>query len=99
MGVMEGMMAGVMGGLMGAMIGTMMRVDNILLFMPVFMILNLFIMWGLSYMLFEEVVEDNPTIQKKEINFLTFFSYCFIATLIITILIIYGPKTGLARIL
>ena len=40
MGVLEGMMAGVMGGTMGGMIGAMMVVDNILLFMPFFIIIN-----------------------------------------------------------
>ncbi len=98
MGIMEGMMAGLMGGLMGAMIGIMMRVENIYLFMPFFMIINLIIMWGLSYMLFEEVIEDNPSLQRNKINFMVFFSYCFIAALLIILFIVYGPKTGLARI-
>lgn len=98
MGVMEGMMAGVMGGVMGAMIGTMFAVDHILWFMPVFMLINLFIMWGLSYMLFEEMVEGKPDITRTPAPFWTFFSYCFVAIAILTILMIYGPKTGLASL-
>ena len=96
MGIMEGMMAGLMGGLMGSMIGTMFRIENILFFMPFFMIINLFIMWGLSYMLFEEVIEENPNIKNNKISFLKFFSYCFIFILLFILIIIYGPKTGLA---
>jgi|TARA_B100001971_G_C18256846_1_gene582894 hypothetical protein len=96
MGVLEGMMAGVMGGVMGGMIGTMFVVDNILLFMPFFMISNLLIMWGTSYMLFEEVVEDNPQTKKQPIDFTTFFSACLIITVLLVAFIVYGPKTGLA---
>lgn len=98
MGAMEGMMAGVMGGVMGAMIGTMFAVDNILWFMPAFMLINLAIMWGLSYMLFEEMVEGKPDIQRTPAPFWTFFSYCFIAITLLSVLMIYGPKTGLASL-
>lgn len=96
MGVMEGMMAGVMGGVMGGMIGTMFRVDNILLFMPIFTLFNLLILLGLSYMLFEEVVEGSPGVTRQPVEFVTFFSYCLTATVILTIIMVYGPKTGLA---
>jgi len=99
MGVLEGMMAGVMGGVMGAMTGVMMRLDNILLFMPLFMFFNVSIMTGLSYMLFEEVVEHRPNVQKNKIKFLNFFFFCLIALLILSVLMIYGPKTGLARVI
>ncbi|MBI4440545.1 cation transporter [Candidatus Woesearchaeota archaeon] len=98
MGVMEGMMAGVMGGIMGSMIGTMFRVDHILWFMPIFIAFNMLIMWGLSYMLFEEVIEDNQNVAKKHIDFNTFFSYSVIATATLIVLMIYGPKTGLAGV-
>ena len=98
MGVLEGMMAGVMGGVMGGMIGTMFVVDNILLFMPFFMISNLLIMWGTSYMLFEEVVEGNSKTKKQPIDFTTFFSACLIATVLLIAFIVYGPKTGLAAL-
>lgn len=96
MGVLEGLMAAVMGGPMGAMIGSMFFVDHILWFMPAYMILNLIILVGLSYLLFEEVVEHNLKIKKKAIDFTTFFSYCLIATTALTVLMIYGFKTGLA---
>ncbi|MBI5398586.1 heavy metal translocating P-type ATPase [Candidatus Woesearchaeota archaeon] len=98
MGVLEGMMAGVMGGVMGSMIGTMFRVDHILYFMPVFMAINIAVMWGLSYMLFEEVVENKPTTKKVPVKFARFFSYCLIVVSLLAALILYGPKTGLAAL-
>lgn len=98
MGVMEGMMAGVMGGIMGGMIGTMFKVDHILWFMPFFMLFNIIIMWGLSYMLYEEVVEGNQKIKKEPIDFTTFFSYTLLATSLIIGIMVYGLKTGIASI-
>ena len=98
MGVMEGMMAGVMGGIMGSMIGTMFRVDHILWFMPAFTLINILILWGLSYMLFEEVVEHNPSTKKAPVSFSTFFFACLIVSAALTTLIVYGPRTGLAAI-
>lgn len=99
MGVLEGMMAGIMGGIMGSMIGVMYAVDHILIFMPFFMFFNLIVMFGLSYMLFEEVVEHNPKTKRQPIDFLTFFSFCFIATTILITWMVYGPKTGIASII
>ncbi len=98
MGVLEGMMAGVMGGTMGSMIGTMFTIDHIFWFMPLFIAINMIIMWGLSYMLFEEVVEDSPKTQKNPSDFFTFFAYCLLATVFLLVIMIYGPKTGLAKI-
>lgn len=99
MGAMEGMMAGVMGGIMGSMIGAMFSVDHILWFMPFFMFFNVLIVWGLSYMLFEEVVEDKPGTEKKAIDFSTFFFACFLVHIILGTVIIYGPRTGLAALI
>lgn len=96
MGVMEGMMAGVMGGTMGPMIAVMMKYDNIFLFMPLFMFVNILILAGLSYMLFKEVVEENPHVEKRPVNFFTFFSYCLFAATLLIIIIIYGYKSALA---
>lgn len=93
MGVMEGMMAGIMGGTMGPMIALMMKYDNILLFMPFFIIVNIFILWGLSYMLYEEVVEENPKIEKKPLPFMIFFLGCLAASLILGLIIVYGYKS------
>jgi hypothetical protein len=94
MGILEGMMAGVMGGLMGGMIGTMFYVDHILLLMPFFMLINVLIMAGLSYMLYEEMVEGKK-IQKTPIEFGKLFSYSLVITVVFITIMIYGPKTGL----
>ena len=96
MGVMEGAMAGVMGGVMGSMIGTMFRVDHIMWFMPFFMSINVVILWGLSYMLFEEVVEGNELVKKVQVDFLTFSSYCILVVAVLILVMVYGFKTGLA---
>ncbi len=95
MGVMEGMMAGVMGGTMGAMITVMMLSDHILLFMPVYIIINVGILGGLSYMLYEEVVEHRPNIVQRNIDFVTSASMCIIVVFILGIIMIYGPKSFL----
>jgi len=99
MGVMEGAMAGVMSGTMGAMIGVMLFIDRILIFMPFFMLINIMVMWGLSYMLFEEVVEDNPKAEKSGIRFVRFFIYCILAVLLLSLIMIYGPKSGFAKVI
>ena len=93
MGVMEGMMAGVMGGTMGPMIALMMKYDHLLLFMPFFMLVNIFILWGLSYMLYEEVVEENPNIEKKPLSFVAFLFGCLVASILLGFIIIYGYKS------
>jgi copper chaperone CopZ len=93
MGVMEGIMAGIMGGTMGAMITVMMLSDHILIFMPVYMGLNVIIMWGLSYMLYEEVVEGKQGVTKDPIDFTTIASFAIIATVILLMIILFGPKS------
>ncbi len=95
MGVMEGMMAGVMGGTMGPMI-TVMMVDNILWFMPVFMAANIIIIFGLSYMLYEEVVE-HKSVKEKPLDLNTFVGLCIIAVFILAAIMIIGPKSLLFR--
>ena len=93
MGVMEGMMAGLMGGTMGSMISVMMFFDHLLWFMPVYMFINIIILLGLSYMLFEEVVEHQQNIQRKQIDFFTFSLITIIVTVILATLMIYGPQS------
>lgn len=90
MGVMEGLMAGIMGGTMGAMISVMMFADNLLWFMPFFMGLNLIIVAGLSYMLYEEVVEDKE-VERKPVDFLTVASGSIIAFAVIVAIILLTP--------
>ncbi len=92
MGLMEGMMAGVMGGTMGPMISIMMAFDNILWFMPIFMAINIIIICGLSYVMFEEVIENGKDVKKKPIDFVTFASACMIVAALLMIVMVYGPK-------
>ncbi len=97
MGVMEGMMAGTMGGTMGAMIGTMFNVDHILWFMPLFMLVNIAIMIGFSIMLYEEIsAKQKP--ETKTISQSKFLMLCTIAVLLISLLILWGPRTGIAAL-
>ena len=98
MGVLEGMMAGMMNGVMGSMIGVMFFSDHILWFMPFFIFVNLIIMWGLSYMLYEEFVEDNPKTKKAPLGFAKFLSFSITAAAILIAIIVYAPKSGLARL-
>ncbi len=95
MGVMEGMMAGLMGGTMGPMISIMMFADNLLWFMPFYMLVNIAILMGFSYMLFEEVVEGKSDVKKRAIDFSTLVSFAIILTFVLGYIMIYGYKSAL----
>ncbi len=99
MGVLEGLMAGPMGAIMGAMLSVMLMAEHLLWFMPLLMIIELIILVGLSYMLFEEVVEDKEAIEKAPVDFWTFFSYCFLATLVLILVMLYGWKSALVMVM
>ncbi|MCF7871647.1 heavy metal translocating P-type ATPase [Candidatus Woesearchaeota archaeon] len=94
MGTMEGMMAGLMGGTMGPMISIMMFSDNLLIFMPFYIIINVIILGGLSIMMYEEVAEGKKH-EKKPADFMTLSSIAIIATFILLAIMIYGPKSPL----
>lgn len=91
MGIMEGMTAGLMGGLMGAMTSLMMINDNLKLIVPVIVIISSIILIGLDYMIYKDVRNIKEKINKY--NFITFTSICFVITIGITFLMIYGPKS------
>ncbi|HYD03957.1 MAG TPA: hypothetical protein VEC16_06710 [Alphaproteobacteria bacterium] len=93
MGVVQGAMAGVMGGTMGAMISLMMFVDNILIFMPFYMIINAGILYGFAYMYHEEVIKDNKDLIKKKIGLGKTISLTLIVTIILTSILVYAPKS------
>ncbi|MCB9359005.1 hypothetical protein H6503_03690 [Candidatus Woesearchaeota archaeon] len=93
MGIMEGMMAGVMGGTMGPMITVMMFSDHVLIFMPFYIAINVAILWGLSFMLYEEVVEYGESVEKKPTDFATLASITIIATVLLMMIILYAPKS------
>ncbi|MBI5229382.1 hypothetical protein HY991_04680 [Candidatus Micrarchaeota archaeon] len=96
MGIMEGLMAGVMGGTMGAMTSVMMINDNLLWFMPLLIGSFVVILLGLGYLVYKE----NNFVGEKakiagEFELLPFFSVCFILTIMMTLLMVYGPKSYL----
>ena len=95
MGAVQGMMSGVMAGTMGAMITVMMFTDHVFIFMPYYMIINVLILLGLIYLFYEEVVEGKKDVKKKPVDMISFVSACVIITAIITIIMIYGPKSPL----
>ena len=95
MGAVQGMMSGVMAGTMGAMITVMIFTDHVFIFMPYYMIINVLILIGLIYLFYEEVVEGKKDLKKKHTDFATFASACVIITAIITLIMIYGPKSPL----
>lgn len=94
MGIMEGMMAGLMGGTMGPMISVMMFSDNLLWFMPFYMIINILIVAGLSYMLFEEVVEHKK-VEKVHVDFVTYIASCVFLAGLLSVIMLYAPKSAL----
>ncbi len=92
MGAMQGMMSGLMGGTMGAMTAVMLLTDHLQLFMPLFMLINVIIMWAMSYMTYEEIVEDKK-VKILPADFTTFLSYEFVFIILIAFIMIYGPRS------
>lgn len=94
MGILQGMMSGLMGGVMGPMVTLMLFADNILWFMPLYMLVNVLILWGFSYMIFEEMVE-NKEVQKVPLSFSKLLLFTIMATGILITLMLYGIKSPL----
>ena len=92
MGWMQGMMAGLMGGTMGPMISIMMFNDHLMLFMPFYIAINVLILWGFSYMVYEEIVEGKR-VERKPYDLLTLASLTLIIGAALSILMVYGPKS------
>ncbi|MEK6834747.1 MAG: hypothetical protein AABX61_00605 [Nanoarchaeota archaeon] len=95
MGIMEGIMAGLMGGLMGAMTSIMTLNDNLAIFVPILMISIVVIIVGLAIMIYEEEVKKRTDIHYHGFEFLPFITVNFIITLMLTFLMIYGPRSFL----
>ncbi|MDO8480756.1 MAG: heavy-metal-associated domain-containing protein [Nanoarchaeota archaeon] len=93
MGILQGMMAGLMGGTMGPMISLMMFSDNLHIFMPFYMAINILILAGFSYMVIEEVVE-NRKVERKPVDFQLFAAVSLIASAGLTLLMLYAPKSA-----
>ncbi len=92
MGVLEGMMAGLMAGLMGAMTSFMLTSDHLILFLFVLFAVCTLILGGLSYMLFKE----SGSSPEKQISFFNIFFICLIISLLVILVVLYGPKSPLA---
>ena len=91
MGTIEGMMAGLMGGLMGAMTSLMLLNDNLKLIIPILVLASLMILIGLDYTIYKET--RNAKLNKYE--YLPYITFCFIITIALTFLMVYGPKSAL----
>jgi copper chaperone CopZ len=92
MGWMQGMMAGLMGGTMGPMISVMMFSDHLLVFMPFYIIINVLILWGFSYMVYEEIVEGKEVV-RKPLDFTGLASLTTLIGAVLLIIMVYGPKS------
>ena len=95
-GILEGLMAGSMGGIMGAMTGTML-LDDLLWFMPPFMILNFIIMFGLVYMVYKEVTEKKGILHKSPPRFSRFFLFNVVALTLLTLAVNLAPESNMGN--
>ncbi len=95
MGLMEGMMAGLMGGPMGAMTSVMALNDNLKLFIPILVLSLLGVLLGLVYMIYMEEVRQREVVHYKGFALLPFMTVNFIITLILTFVMVYGPRSFL----
>lgn len=94
MGVLQGMMSGIMGGTMGSMITVMMFTDHIKAFMPVYMLINVAILVGMSYMFYEEAIKDNHEEYKLvHVKISTIISVTVIVTFLLNGVILFLPKS------
>ena len=92
---LQGLMSGIMGGTMGPMVTVMIFTDNITIFMPFYMLLNVILLFGFMKMYHEELVVDNKELVKKEIGFVTYLSASIIVTFLLLFIMVYGPKSAL----
>ena len=95
-GILEGLMAGSMGGIMGAMVGTML-LDDLLWFMPPFMILNFIIMFGLVYMVYKEVTEKKGILHKSPPRFSRFFLFNVVTLILLTLAVNLAPESNMGN--
>ena len=96
MAVIKGLMSGGMAGTMGAMLIGMMLGDHVLLFMPIFTLVNVMILLGLTYHFYEEGVEGGLCKRRESPGFLTLTSVSLLATTALALLMLYGPKGPMA---
>ncbi len=86
MGALEGLMAGLMGGTMGAMLTVMMALDNLSLFMPIFIASCLLILAGLAFMIYSCASRRQEARPMKGWKFAIACALLFAATLAVMLL-------------
>ena len=96
MAVIQGLMSGGMAGTMGAMLIGMMLGDHVLVFMPIFTIVNVMILLGLTYLFHEEGVKGGLCKRRQSPGFLSLVSISLLATTALALLMVYGPKGPMA---
>jgi len=94
MPLLESLMAGLMAGLMGAMTAVMMINENILIFMPLLIGSCALILGGMSVMVRRESAEYVEKIAKPDIyDMFIYISAMFIFTMLMTVIILFGPRS------
>jgi hypothetical protein len=91
MGFMEGIMAGFMGGLMGAMTSFMLFNDHLRATTTVISFICSLILISLNYLLY---VESKQLEQRRTPEYLSTTVFTFIAIVLTTWFMVYGPKSG-----
>jgi hypothetical protein len=92
MGVMEGLMAGVMSGTMGAMLSVMLLAEPLVIFLTLLIFLCALILMALVYMQIKELglVERASSVAP----FSSMASTSLILFVFLSLLMVYGPKSG-----
>ncbi|GEM_PF-502457 len=93
MGVMEGLMAGIMSGTMGAMLSVMLVAEPLPIFLAFLTLVCVIILMALSYMNVKEIGLIGTT--AKIPAFTSMASTCLIFFILLSAIMIYGPKSGL----
>src|SRR3989344_1904645 len=91
-GMTVGMVVGFMSGLMGAMTSVMLLNDHLKLATVIISIFTAIISLSLNYMIFFEMKENER--QKEEDHFMTII-ITFVLIVLITWLMVYGPRSAL----
>ncbi|WP_148208114.1 cation transporter [Methanosphaerula palustris] len=92
MGVMEGMMGGLMAGTMGAMLSAMLIYDRLVPFLFILVGTEGVILVAFSYMLYKEF--GNMTKQDLRVSGMEFAVLALALNLALTVVYVFGPKTG-----
>lgn len=90
MGVMEGIMAGLMSGTMGAMMSVMLLGDYLMPFLFILLAVSIVILGGLSY----AVLKDAGRVSELKTSFPVMALIVLASTIILSLLMVYGPKAG-----